>query len=71
MTLRWKEAAPSCAGVAMLAFARHEAIAEQDRHPLDADALGEIRVVIDEDVADVIRMRQHPQVAIERGEWTR
>ena len=50
----------------MLAFAGHEAVAEQDRHALDADALGEIGVVVDEHVAHVIRMRQHPQVAFER-----
>ena len=51
----------------VVAFARHEAVAQQDRDALDADALGEVGVVVDEHVADVIRMRQHPEVAVERG----
>ena len=49
-----------------VAFAGHQAVAEQDRDALDADALGEIGVMVDEHVADVVRMRQHPDVAVER-----
>ncbi len=50
----------------LVAFARHDAVAEQDRDALDADALGEVVVAVDEHVPDVVGVRQHPDVARER-----
>ena len=49
------------------AFAGHEAVPEQDGHALDADALGEIGAAVDEHVAHMVRMRQHPDLALEKG----
>jgi hypothetical protein len=48
-----------------VAFVRHEAVAEQDRHAIDADALREIGASVNEDVAHVIRMRQDPEMALQ------
>ena len=68
MTLRWKAGCTILRWRApVLAFARHEAVAEEDGDALDADALGEVGVVVDQHVAHVIGMRQDPQVAVERG----
>ncbi len=49
----------------MLAFAGHEAVAEQYRHALDADSLDEVGVTVDEHVTHVVGMREHPEVAAE------
>ena len=49
----------------VLAFARHEAVAQEDGHALDADALGEVGVVIHQHVPHVLGVREDPQVAAE------
>ena len=48
-----------------VALAGHQAIAQQNRDALDADALGEVGMMVDEHMADMVRMRQHPDVAVE------
>ena len=48
------------------AVAGHQSVAEQDRDALDADALAEIGVVVDQHVPDMIRVRQHVEVLAEK-----
>jgi hypothetical protein len=48
-------------------LARHETVSEQDGDAIDADALGEVGVAVDENVAHVVRVRKHPDVALQCG----
>jgi hypothetical protein len=51
----------------LITLTGHQAVAQEDGDPLDSDALGEIGVMVDEHMADMVRMRQHPDVAFQCG----